>query len=37
MYVLAFKHAPLEGLGFIAAALERHHIAVAQRGFAAND
>jgi len=30
MYVLAFKHAPLEGLGFIAAALERHHIAVAQ-------
>jgi GMP synthase-like glutamine amidotransferase len=29
MYLLAFKHAPLEGLGSIAAVLERHHIAVA--------
>jgi GMP synthase-like glutamine amidotransferase len=29
MYVLAFKHAPLEGLGSIAAALQRHKVAQA--------
>jgi len=27
MHVLAFRHAPLEGIGTIAAALDRHHIA----------
>lgn len=26
MQVLAFRHAPLEGIGLIAAALERHHV-----------